>query len=187
MKCWVIKKSLPLYVGEKDDLPFFHDIVSEHLEKCPDCKKECQRFHDSRNALNRLRTPILPVQIKKEYWEEIYREISSPPEAARPKVSLFFWPRFAMVCVLLIISLIAAAREFDLFGPFDSIGKAYLVPQATEVQKENGPISSDAAIHFLKFQEPQFEILLNNQREEKNKTEYELDEVKLLHTQNASF
>ena len=90
MKCWLIQKLLPLYVGG-DDLPIFRASIAKHIEKCSTCRENYQKHLASQRSLRILKNLAPPENIFQGFWEEIQTTIT--PNHPKP---IALWRRIAV-------------------------------------------------------------------------------------------
>lgn len=177
MKCWAIKKILPLYVGESD-FPLFSNRISAHIKKCSACSQLHNQYLHNRNVLKKVQEPMIPQQYMIGFWDELESRIAHEQQQKNP----FFLPLLKQCGVAVAATLLI-------------VGSAFFITDYTNLFKDT-PAKPNFARYsktpktplkllkkFPKASEKSNVILFKNE----NDTEYKLDEVKLLKSNDASF
>lgn len=74
MKCEQIRELLAGYQdGELDRDQ--HEMVAQHLARCPDCRTELARLDKVKEVTGKVQYKDLPLEVWEGYWQGIYRRI----------------------------------------------------------------------------------------------------------------
>ena len=181
MNCWAVQKLLALYVGESD-LPIGSKTIKRHLKNCSACNQVYQKYLNSKKVLEKLKHPDLPEDFFSSSWEKIYSEISQSTEIISPEIRFpsikenFIWkPVFAVV----LFSL----GFFLLQENFSSKDTSFLISPVANTSSffNKEKISIPSFPYTWEENKESFPIILQSF------TEYHLEQVKPLETQDASF
>lgn len=171
MRCRIIKKFLPLYIG--GDLLFFHHRVEKHLESCSNCRKLYETYASHRINIRKLANPEIPPKILENYWEDLVTKLEQQPSTiVKPNNNLTLLI-FRPIMALAVIFICAF-----LFGK-------YWVTQDNMGQK-NSPISTSISGVSM-FPIPKYSEIFLRQRDDNITTEYHLEQVELLPVENVAF
>ena len=176
MNCWAVQKLLALYVGESD-LPICTKSIKRHLENCSACNQIYQGYLVPQKILSHLKHPDLPVDFFDFSWEKINSEISQPSKKAKFKTAewkLLWQPSFAIV--LFTLSVFLLYENFSPKETFFTISPAANTPAFMGKEKISASVPS-----LWEGKKESMSVVLQSF------VEYNLEQVKPLETQDASF
>ncbi len=176
MKCWLIQKFLPLYVG--NDLPFSQKVITNHLKICKYCQSKYQVYNQNRQNLRSLYTPQVPTYLLENYWDKLSQKLGEK----EPKKTIFTSKIFQSILrpAMATAILVTAIFFFHRWGYLqkNTTPKSYNIPP--NIAAQIVPFSS------ISIKPNQQE---NSIRPKKRfiSAEYYLDQVELLPIETIGF
>ncbi len=148
MKCKKVRKELTAYLdGELKDKK--RRIISEHLEGCPDCKKEFIILSQQDELLGQMETIEPSVNFRAQFWQKV-RTIEISAEAAERSPRFGWLPVPAMIFLVILIAFHLFTFSFSVFARDQDLRNQVTSQVVKDLIIPSHPINPVSLLRFCK-------------------------------------
>ncbi len=160
MKCWAIRKMLPLSIGSGDLPSFLDKFVYRHLDQCSCCSQDHQAYLVRKEDLQAIKKSRVPNESFSDYWQELAAKVDKLETKEKISSESAFWhsifsPQvslkmgaFAVLVVMITGSIINISQMENSVSPPSSVNTpAFLVSgdlvPSERKEESNSNVSSE--------------------------------------------
>ena len=148
MKCKKVRKELTAYLdGELKDKK--KRIISEHLEECPDCKKEFIILSQQEGLLGQIEAIEPSVNFRAQFWQKV-RTIEILAEAAERSPKFGWLPVPAMIFLVILIAFHLFTFSFSVFARDQDLRNQVTSQVVKDLIIPSHPINPVSLLKFCK-------------------------------------